>query len=518
MAELKKKKLLKAAAKSPPAKTKKPAKASKKVSTGIEEVDSELDRETAARRFSSAALSGMLAAERKATGDPNIAALGESLEMVIGIEVPMAIEWLLGANMLPLSRVIQIVGKTGSNKSALAFEIVRWFRKAYGISHLLDVETKYNALLASSIIGYFDKDDQALGIEPCESCTDWQTKLLRATKYLYYSMHGWDQSTQNDVPEELRELKRNKSFRPAGDCFPAAMVVDSVVAKLTEGAQNKVEKDGFGSKKFADEALSITYFLKTYTKWLQRMPMSLVLINHLKIEKPEGQQYTVRKKGGGTLIDFQETIEFDMTKVDGNEVGNTDDSEGIRQGYNVIRVKCTKNSYSDTNREMNVEIRWKTKHEEGNARQYTYWDWGGALVDILKSYKQPGQAKRIAAIVDLSSDAGGTKWWSKRLGVDAKKPVSKTEIGKLISADLKLRKQLRKLFGIREYAVFKAGPDVSYVKMIEKLRLTAFDKSEKQEDPDVADIETLDEAEQLEPVVEEVGDIEYSDENDEEEE
>lgn len=427
------------------------------------------------RRVSSAALLSVLAEERKLSGDFNVATLEEAVRMCVGIPVPFVFEYLIGASFFPLGRVIAIVGKTGANKSALAFEIAKWFKTVDGSGILFDVEDKYNAALAKSIVGTAPSMlETCMGMLKCSSCTDWQKKLQRTTIRYEYQMYGW-KAKDEKVPKDLKAM--GKRFKPTGDGYPLFAIVDSVVAKLTEKAQEGVEERGFGDKKFADEALSITYFLKTFTKRVASMPMSLILINHLKLQKAEGSYVMERKKGGGTLIDFQETLELEMQKVSGKEYNSSDRSAAMVRSVNQLRLVCKKNSYGATGREILITMSWLNRKnpDTGLMEQVTQWDWAGALVDLLLTYKDVGLKKRIAEIVDINCLKEGKSYCSKKLKVPKEKPVSKRELGKLISSNPKMKQQLRELFGICEYAIFEPG--IGYRKQIDKLRKSAFSKA-----------------------------------------
>lgn len=394
------------------------------------------------RNVSAAVLRGAIAAERAMTGDPMTSLGGASLRQVLGIPIPLAMEWLIGANMFPLSKLIQIVGKTGSNKSSLGFEILRWLSQLEGIGLLFDVENKYNALLAASFLGYPQSEaEEVLGIVECHSCTDWQTKLLRRTEMFIERM--------------LKKSKNNP--KPCGDTFPIGLMVDSVVARLTEKAQEGVLERGYGDKKWADEAMSVTYFLKTYMTKLAATPFLLILINHLKLQKVEGTFAVEHKKGGGELIGFQEIIELELTRKRAFELCATQADEALDKGGNTINIACTKNSFGATHREVTVDLVWSRKTVNGEVRQFSRWNWGAALIDILQSYKQASAKRRLAEIVDITGDPDKGKYWSKRLKLTKDTAVDKATLGNMISRDIPLKRELRKLLGIREYAIVKPG-------------------------------------------------------------
>lgn len=172
-----------------------------------------------------------------------------------------------------------------------------------------------------------------------------------------------------------------------------------------------------------------------------------------------------------------------MSKTAGKEYNSADRSAAMIRSVNTLKLKCTKNSYGATGRDVEVNMTWYNKPgEDGKSQQFTQWDWAGAAIDLLLSYKDKSLQKRVAEIVDIIVVREGKLYASKKLKVPRDKPVSKRELGKILCANMSVIRQLRQLFGIAEYEFF--DHELGYRKQISSLRKRAFDvaKQEAEED------------------------------------
>ena len=399
------------------------------------------------RGATSGFLRASTAAARKEYGDANMCVMGEAGRIVVGLPLPgLAMEYLLVNDAFPLSRMTQIVGTEGTCKSALCFEIARWFKQNTGITYLFENETKYSPDFAQSIIGYTDAEDdmECFAHYPCDSLEDWQSKV---------------QYTLGQI-REMMVKKTAANPKPMGRVFPVLFVLDSISGKLSRESAQRIEKDGYAGRQHPVEALSITNFLKKIPQDFEEWPISFVAVNHLKPTK-SATGAIERNKAGGRGISFQETFELEMKRARVAKVSLVDPSEeGFQIGGNNLRIICRKNGLGETHREIPISILWK--HERcpitGQMRQYTKWDWPSATVDVLNSFEAGKRRDMIRDIVDLHK-ATNNRWWSKRLGVPKDDPIPKTEIGALIDNNEELKDPLRDLFGIKKRKKFEVGQD-----------------------------------------------------------
>lgn len=384
----------------------------------------------------SAMLQQSILVARKEFSDVNICAAGDANKIVVGLPLPcLAMEFLIQNNVWPLGRFTQIVGRHGTCKSALCFEMVKWFKEAQGMSYLFENETKYSSDMALSLIGYpKTPEDEVFVHIPCHSVDDWQSKLQTMIKW----------------------CKDQMSKKEVGRKFPVLFLVDSLMGKLAKESQDKIEKVGYADRSHPLEAMMINSFLKKIPQDIEEWPMCLVATNHLKPSKNE-QGLPERKIAGGYAPGFQETFELEMSRDASAKINNIDE-ENFEMGGLKLILTCKKNSLGETDRKIKASIKWVHREDEetGEFRQYTEWDWPSATVHLLDSYDAV-RRERINEVVHIGGN--GNRWHSKTYGVPASDPISAHDLGLLIEADEPTKDKLRKLFGIKTRKVYQPGID-----------------------------------------------------------
>ena len=405
-----------------------------------------------ARVMASSMVRNVINTHQTKNGHPNTLVAGQSAS--IGIPAPFAFQFVTMNSTLPLGRIIQLVGIEGTNKSSLAFEFVRWFKCAGGYGVLHETEDKYSDRMACSLIGYpATPDDWVLGVVQCESTEDWQSKIS---------------TTIEDYVQKLTVKAKKGDPKPPGCVIPVMLLLDSLMGKLSNESQARIETQGHGSRKHPDEALIISQWLKALTKRLTKLPMTLTCINHLKPQKAEQGHHIERRKSGGREIGFSESFELQLDKIKAISKEETD-GNAFERGGNTLRLTCYKNSLGETKRSCMVDIICEHRHVEelGRTRQYSWWDWNKASIDLLMSYKGARRDK-INEIVDLHDGKNAQMAWSKTLGCNqAKDQITRTELGKRLEENEEVKGELRSLLGIESNQVFRVGVD--YTKQLNEL-------------------------------------------------
>ena len=411
----------------------------------------------ATSKVSSSLLDQTLKQSRVEYGDFGIAAAGEAGSLVMGIKMPFIMQYILQSTVFPLSRMMQLVGMAKSNKSALAFEIAGWFARSAGVAYLFENESKYSEDFAESILGYEDETGRRVfGHLPSKTQEDWQAKLTGTMFKLKMRMDKGFIEKRKKRDGKVETIKHP----PVGRCFPVLLLVDSISGTISEEKFNKIEKRGFASRDYATEAMSNQDFLKKTSPDLVGYPLSLLVVNHLKKNKAENGQHIERKKPGGTHIGFQESYELEMTKV--RSLKFVDDRPGapsLEIRGNQIKIKCQKSALGEEEREAEVDLTWCYNRSpvDGLVRQYSRWQWEAATVNLLANLEGTRRT-RVFDVVDVRS-ATEDRWWSKKLGVSQKAPVSRAELGALIDKDPEIVRQLGELFAIKHRTEFVSGND-----------------------------------------------------------
>ncbi len=411
---------------------KKPAKKPKKIS------HAERVRQDYAPDKLPGTVSRVLAATMKAAQakyhDPTICVATEAAIKVIGVPLPsLAMEYIIQNTVWPCERVAQIVGREGTCKSFLTFEIARWFHKLGGGAYLFENESKYSPEAAMSVLGY---DEEVLGYIPCDNLEDWQAKM------------------QFFVAETKKNMKGpSKKEKGPGKVYPMLYILDSLMGKLSAESMQAIETDGFAKRMHPLEAMKVTSFLKTAPSLLQRWPFALVVTNHLKKKTSTSGGPPERSKAGGVHIDFQETFELQLNRCAKFHIKTTK-YEGV-----ALEMRCYKNSLGTTGRRMLVDVHWWNAPDPktGRMRQITKWQWHAATTRLLLGMQTGELGEPIKAVCDLRKGTGNCVYSKKLKAI--KKPISFHEAGLRIHKDKEMKRKLRNLLGIKTRKVFQKSVD-----------------------------------------------------------
>ncbi len=375
-------------------------------------------------------------------GDERVLTGDESEKLVIGLPFPkgaFCLRWLFCSTVWPLMRIMQIVGEEGSCKSALLYEIFRWFWWWGGGSYLFEAEDKDSPDLRHSIVG-----DEAIGditVHKCEHIEDWQEGLQ-------FQME--------------RDKKRCEVKGGPGRTIPICYGIDSLVGRTTRDTAGSVEEKGYATRSYPTEALSIAQYMRVMPKWLPGWPFCVVGTNHLKPDTASVGFIPTKRSPGGTSLKFQETFEIVMKRTGDIELA---DRAGLK-----INLSTKKNSLGPSRRDIGVNVYWQYQVVDGNMKQHTWWDWGGATVDLLLAYSdgKSAVAKSVREIVDLDPTRNSRVVASKTLGIPGSAPVPYAEAAERLDENQAVLQQLYNLFGIRQRREFQPSRD--YRDQLEELR------------------------------------------------
>jgi RecA/RadA recombinase len=363
--------------------------------------------------------------------------LDELIQTSGGFPLPsLALAYLLGGDVWPLSRFVELYGGEGSCKSAFLYELVRLVCCYRGVGNIVETENKATGPLFKSIVGKFaDAHRKQVHLSPAETLQDSQRIVS-----------GWFNGASAIAEAAAAKARTEPQFR-----MPFICGIDSLLAAGSEGKLKKIEVDGAAQRSHPEEALLISHFLQGLPKLLRRKPWCLVAINHYKPKKNDRGMIEESVPGGfapkfyaGTRIRFEKVSEK-----------NTVHHSGAK-----IRMYCTKTTQGQKKRSINVEMKWRTERhpETGQSTQYTYWDWNKATIEMLLAQEAEFASlwKAINDIVDLHK-CSGARIWSRELGIPKDKPVSFAEAGRRLEGRNDLIRSLYPLLMITHYPWFKTG-------------------------------------------------------------
>ena len=369
-----------------------------------------------------------LTQNRTASGHESVIAANEADKLLIGIPTPAFIwEYLTGHDAFLLSLLYHINGPKHTGKSALLYEIFRWFRLAGGGSFLNEAESKLSAELLQSIVG-FERDEVNVLIKICNSVEDWQTGLV----------HG--------IPEQQKRLVGTKEAPGPGKTIPMCFGVDSVAGKLSAETQERVAESGHGNRSYPVEALQITQAIKTVPSLISDWPFAIVLLNHLKLSKDnDGREE--RRTSGGSGIGFQESFEIETSVA--RQKLECASYKGVQYRFRVI-----KNSFGDNLRKAESRLIWwdEVDPETGYRVQRTQWDWDWAMINLLHRLEGREKANFADSGIHLHCPQTGdftATAWSKNLGMKADHAVPWSELGRRFRETPEILDRIRQALSIR---------------------------------------------------------------------
>lgn len=388
----------------------------------------------------SAILEAISSAMRELRGGMEAACGADVASLVFGIEAPLPFQILIQNNVIPFGRCIVLVGDEGVGKTALLFEIGRWFFKSNGFLYFLENESKFDPLWANSIIGYEDEAGTRIyDYYQTSSVEDWQSVLMV-------------------LLEKIKEAMSDRSG--PGKTIPILFGLDSIAGKLSAGTAAKIAEDGFAGRSAPMEAMSITKFMKKLTSEMGGWPFGFCGVNHEKtnVEMGFGSGSNRVYRPGGKHMDYQEAIEIRLsTPGKSGKIEKIDEDKRIlHYGGQRIKMMVRKNSEGESYRELNVPIIWRyRKHPRtGEIRQYTAWDWWTAIVELLMSCKREARNK-LLNILDLEKENRG--YTCTRLGI--RKPVDERQMGEAIMSTPEVVSDLQDFFAVFRRRVFRPGVD-----------------------------------------------------------
>lgn len=292
-------------------------------------------------------------------------------KMVIGIPTPsLAFEYLIANDVFPLSSYIMIAGQWATCKSALSYEIFRWFYELNGIVVHIDTEFKFDSDFALSIMKIYD-DSGGFISSQAKSTEEVQRFLVHYVKEIKKLCAG----TKEDIGP--------------GPSIPAVFCVDSLSGTTSEETQESIIKDGAAGRSFPISALKNSHFIPAFKPQLDGFPFSLLAVNHLK-EKVDSNGITQQYTLGGQSYNFHESIEIR------NRVWKSNISNANFSGKGIL-LKCAKNSYGADNRSIRTRFLWYHDVDPVTGQEVPvyFWDWDWSIVTLLNDIKDSRLTRRL---------------------------------------------------------------------------------------------------------------------------
>ena len=375
--------------------------------------------------------------------------------VVVGIPLPsLALEYVTGNSVWPLSSVCQIAGRWGTCKSTLAYDIFRWFYEYGGRSICLDTESKFNPELCRSIMRS-GEDSRAFHYNRCKSVEDWQDRLT------FY------------VKEWKKILIGTKEQPGPGKGVPVVFSLDRLAGASSEEVQEKILKEGHAERMHPVNALKNSIYLSGIRSEFDYWPFSLVIVNHLKNRVDDtgrSDDYTP----GSERYNFIESYEL-RTSVWTRKIQNSQ-FEGIG-----IRIQCAKNSLAPTGRRIRTRMLWWSDFDDNGEKidDYRIWDWNWATVAMLYDLQtnsrgpEGARLKKLGWKMDFKSPSADIDCLasSPNLGMKKGEWLRWGEVGEMIHSNPEVMALLRKALSIEVRRGMSLGDDYEHQVKDEQSRM-----------------------------------------------
>ena len=328
-------------------------------------------------------------------GATQLREMSNIFQNVHGLRLPpkyLALQYLIGVDVLPLGRTMTLVGPPGSGKSVFGWFLSTIFAKSSGFVCFADAEDKTSM-------------DQVNGIYASEGMAAQDTFWRQGPKF------------QEQLFEQLTVFAQEMCKAVSGEvegCFgmPVMYFVDSINYLASEATLAKrLDKNEHGSVGYghAHKANALSEYLATAVpQYISSWPSTLVTINHQKEkmgdDKPGGYGGPEKYEPGGVHKDFMYSLNIEFAKANG--IAKHTVSER-RQG---MTLKTKKSCFSEHGRQIGLLMRTR-QNAEGDGIVVDF-DWARALVDILAGGNKGWGAKdkscveatALSQILEISRD------------------------------------------------------------------------------------------------------------------
>lgn len=306
--------------------------------------------------------------------------LGSSRYCSLGIPIPLALQYFLDSNCLPLGMILQLIGEKGQRKTTFALELMRMIYEYNGYGHYVLTENKFSDSLAGAICGYEDEPGSAIfKVVQSQDMNAWQVSTNRLI----------DQAgTVVDKGALIRMPDDSQIKIPPGGYGPWLLLVDSLVAQQTNSQLSTISNEGGKDRGYATHVKALGDWIGYVKSRFVGRPFLGCFINHCSVTpNPSGYGVQIESKGGTKLSYLSSLVIFVQSTAP--QVIRSDDpniaSEMVRVNVNFT---ITKSSIGSDFRKLSVPVlSWKEiNHETGEVRPRMKFMWGEALLNILLPY------------------------------------------------------------------------------------------------------------------------------------
>ena len=368
----------------------------------------------------------------KTFGASAVQGLEDFLNSVYGVHLHrnLPMQYLLGVDVLPLSRLLSIVGKPGVGKSSLGWYMAALFSRYTGMVNLIETENKPNPDMAMSIVdNYVKRPDDP----------NWFMWVRAKTLDLMLAQ-------MMDIARVMAETPKIMEMN-----IPVLNFIDSLSAVTSDKAMKQmIEGDGQVGFSAAKNCALFKENLQAYSPTVMNLPVLTVMINHQKDKFTGGNDGQPpkpgmtrpaymppeRTEGGGIHKDFNFSWVLQIDK--GKSSATVGDGS-----MTVFRFKVKKEAFREAKSSpIEVPLRSRRVIQELEGKRLitdqVFFDWDTALTWLLLDEANVPKTV-LAQCFDLKKDPK-KGYCSEKLGLEG---LTAREMGKAIHDNEQLVKDLQ---------------------------------------------------------------------------
>lgn len=348
----------------------------------------------------------------------SVTAWSDFLKSTYGVPIynNLPLQYLVGVDVIPLGRMINVVGPWGVTKSSFSWYIATLFMRMSGIVLFLDGEGKSNESQTQAMVSTY------LELEKLKSKWFHHNRADNLDQLLDYNVWYIKKCA------EMGGKKTNTPILLLNDSLGAITSEEAV-----DGRLNDEDVKGFNAARNANK---LKEDIQVFSSILRNIPVTGLYINHQKVKVSEGgggrpsYMPPIKSETGGEHQRFQYTWILELNQI------RTD--KGIENQIPIFKITTKKNATGpkrDRGIEVPYERLWRGSQVEGN--ELLWYDWNAALAMMLVDEKLFDPDK-VAEVFDIKYSQN--RYSSKMLGLDR---VLDREMGAAIHANPKLVETLQ---------------------------------------------------------------------------
>jgi len=392
-------------------------------------------------------MSEMLSAAQTKFGKAGCYVAADYEKHLVGVHAqPLMLQKLLGTNIIPLSKIIELAGPPASCKSAVLFSWFKLFLSQGYNACLIETENKLSPSLLSSVLGEYQ--DNLLLFEGCAIVEEWQTKLSFVIDN--YAKHYHKTIKEREVMQKKRDAckKAEAKAKYVLPDMPKPLIIglDSLGGPQAKDTYDTIKAEGHGSKVYPAEALLNSKYFSSLPEKIFNLPITFVYTNHKMLNMSAGQGETTEKSKGGATPAFFAALRIFFDEATAVKKPNK------RESFQIIKMHPFKNSLNERGSRMRLPMRWTKDIIDDDEVQTTYFEWEEALVRFLAPKSAGFSYDREAVKTFLTVIYHTENSFScKELNLSKVPPK---EIGEAIMANETLVTKLSPYLGIKQWRVY----------------------------------------------------------------